>query len=87
MENMYLFIYRVWPLCFGTAEHRQYNQFNVSPYGHSQFHNGGGFIGGPQRTSMMARPSYLPYREREDEVGSNELLERDVVSPGFAHFQ
>ena len=28
----------------------------------------------------MARPSYLPYREKEDEVGSNELLERDVVS-------
>ncbi|KAK7098896.1 epidermal growth factor receptor kinase substrate 8-like isoform X6 [Littorina saxatilis] len=61
-----------------TIEQRQYSQFNVSQYGASQFNNGGNFLGGAQRTSMMARPSYLPYREREDEVGSNELLERDV---------
>ncbi|XP_076450323.1 epidermal growth factor receptor kinase substrate 8-like [Babylonia areolata] len=60
-----------------TIEHRQYNQFSTSQYGASQFNNGGGFIGGAQRSSIMARP-YLPYREREDEVGSNELLERDV---------
>ena len=69
-------------LLFGFAEHRQYNQFNAAgQYGQSQFNNGGGFIGGAQRTSMMARPSYHPYREREDEIGSNELLERDVVGP------
>ncbi|KAL8574358.1 hypothetical protein ACOMHN_057350 [Nucella lapillus] len=61
-----------------SIEHRQYNQFNASQYGASQFNNGGGFIGGGQRNSIMARPSYLPYREREDEIGSNELLERDV---------
>ena len=72
-------VFWIWTWHFGTAEPRPYNQFNASQYGHSQFNDGGGFIGGIQRTSMMARPSYHPYREREDEIGSNELLERDVV--------
>ncbi|PVD21182.1 hypothetical protein C0Q70_19350 [Pomacea canaliculata] len=48
-----------------------YNQQSVSYFG-----DGGGLIGGAQRSSMMA---HLPYREREDiESSNNELLERDV---------
>ncbi|XP_076471438.1 epidermal growth factor receptor kinase substrate 8-like protein 1 isoform X2 [Babylonia areolata] len=61
-----------------TIEERRYNQSSSSQYGVSQFANGGGLLGGAQRSSMVARPSYSPYKDREDEFGNNELLERDV---------
>ncbi|KAL8618908.1 hypothetical protein ACOMHN_020327 [Nucella lapillus] len=63
-----------------STQQQSTQQQRSSQYGASQFANGGGgFLGGAQRSSLMARPSYSPFREqREDDMGNNELLERDV---------